>query len=148
MEEKLTRFFRKILNTYLKMLASIVIPSIVVVFIVYQYVKPAHHTISTGFHTVLVIYVIANYILTRISFNGRLNELSKVRSLNIRMEEYTEAAGIRWMLWLVVAFLAWISLLISGDFSFLIYIFISVGLYLFWCPTKTRLRKHLRFNDF
>ena len=148
MEEKLTYFFRKILNTYLKMLASMVVPSIVVAFIVYQYIEPAHHTISTGFHVVLVIYVIANYILTRVSFNGRLNELSKVRSLNIRMEEYTEAAGIRWMLWLVVAFLAWISMLVSGDFSFLIYVAVSVALYLIWCPTKTRLRKHLRFYDF
>ncbi len=148
MEEKLTYFFRKTLNTYLKMMASIIVPTVVVALIVYQYVEPAHHTISTGFHLVLIIYVIANYILTRVSFKGRLNELSKVRNLNIRMEEYNEAAGIRWMLWLVVAFLAWVSMLISGDFSFLIYVAISLALYLIWCPTKTRLRKHLRFSDF
>ncbi|MGM0565364.1 MAG: hypothetical protein ACQESX_01290 [Bacteroidota bacterium] len=148
MEEKLTYFFRKILNTYLKMMAFMVVPSVVVAFIVYQYVNPAHHTISTGFHLVLSLYVIANFILTRVSFNGRLNELKKVRNLNIRMEEYTEAAGIRWMLWLVVAFLAWVSMLISGDFSFLIYVVLSIALYIIWCPTKTRLKRHLRYYDF
>lgn len=148
MEEKLAYFFRKILNTYLKMMAFMVVPSVVVAFIVYQYVNPAHHTISTGFHLVLSLYVIANFILTRVSFNGRLNELKKVRNLNIRMEEYTEAAGIRWMLWLVVAFLAWVSMLISGDFSFLIYVVLSIALYIIWCPTKTRLKRHLRYYDF
>lgn len=148
MEEKLTYFFRKTLNTYLIMLAIMIVPSIIVAFIVYQYVDPAHHTISTGFHLVLSLYVIANFILTRVSFNGRLNELNKVRSLNIRMEEYTEATGIRWMLWLVVAFLAWVSMLISGDFSFLIYVAISLALYLVWYPTKTRIKRHLRYQDF
>jgi|AntRauTorckE6833_2_1112554.scaffolds.fasta_scaffold02110_7 hypothetical protein len=148
MEERVSHYYRQLLNTYLKILGGIIVFSVLVSFLVWQYINQAHHTIITGFHIVLTLYVIANYILTQVSFKGRLNDLSKVRDLSIRMEEYREASGIRWMLWLVVAFLAWVSMLISGDFSFLIYVALSIFLFLVWCPTKERARRHIGIRQF
>jgi hypothetical protein len=88
MEERVSHYYRQLLNTYLKILGGIIVFSVLVSFLVWQYINQAHHTIITGFHIVLTLYVIANYILTQVSFKGRLNDLSKVRDLSIRMEEY------------------------------------------------------------
>lgn len=148
MEEKISQYSRKLLNTYLKLIGGNIIFSTLVTFLVWQYVNKAHHTISTGFHIVLALYVLANFVLTQVSFKGRLNDLNKVRDLGIRMQEYQEAVGIRWMLWLVVAFLAWVSMLVSGDFSFLIYVVLSIALMLLWYPTKERVRRHIGVRQF
>ncbi|HKK09626.1 MAG TPA: hypothetical protein VJ939_02265, partial [Bacteroidales bacterium] len=122
--------------------------SVVAAFVAWRFIDPAHYTISVGFHAVLVIYVIANYFLTRVSFNGRMNDLKRVRDLSIKLDEYREANDIRWMLWAVVAFLAVVSMVVSGDLSFMAYIALSIGLLIKYFPFRDKVRRDLGIRQF
>lgn len=148
MEERISSYYKKMHGSYLKWLIGMILVSILSAFVVWRYIEPAHHTISTGFHLVLVIYVIANYVLTSVSYNGRMNDLRRVHDLPLKMDEYREANDIRWMLWVVVAFLAVVSMFVSGDLSFLVYVALSMILMLKWYPKQDKVRRDLGLRQF
>lgn len=148
MEERISGYYKKLHNMYLKLMIGMVVVTALSTFVVWRYIEPAHHTISTGFHLVLAIYVIANYILTMVSYNGRMNDLRRIHDLSLKLDEYREANDIRWMLWIVVAFLGLVSMFVSGDLSFLIYVALSIILMLKWYPKQDRVRRDLGLRQF
>lgn len=148
MEEGISQYYKKLYHSYLLIFLTIAGLSLVAAFVAWRFISPAHYTISVGFHAVLVIYVIANYFLTRVSFNGRMNDLRKVRDLSIKMDEYREANDIRWMLWAVVAFLAAVSMVVSGDLTFMAYVLLSMGLLIKYFPFRSKVRRDLGIRQF
>ncbi|MCF8232599.1 MAG: hypothetical protein K9J27_10460, partial [Bacteroidales bacterium] len=87
-------------------ITGIVIASVISTGIVWQIVETAHSSISVGFHLFLIFYFGATILLSYVSFNGRRNDLQQQSSFQRRIKEYREAVGIKWMLWLTIAFLA------------------------------------------
>ncbi len=148
MEERISQYYKKLYHSYLQIFLTIAGLSVAAAFVAWRFIDPKHYTISVGFHIVLVIYVIANFILARVSFNGRMNDLQRVRDLSIKLDEYREANDIRWMLWAVVAFLGVVSMVVSGDLTFFIYIFLSIGLLIKYFPFRSKVRRDLGIRQF
>lgn len=134
----------KDINLYL---AIIIVLSVISAGLVWQFVGNVHKSISVGFHLVLIFYLGATVWLSYISFNGRKKELKQKSSLQTRLKEYNEAIGIKWLLWATIAFLALISMFISGKYLFLAYVAVTLLLYLFDYPTKKRLNNDLQSGD-
>ena len=134
---------KKLSNELLWYIIGIVIASLISIGIVWQIVETAHSSISVGFHLFLIFYFGATILLSYVSFNGRRNDLQQQTSFQRRIKGYREAVGIKWMLWLTIAFLALVSMFISGEFLFLAYVGGTLLFFILDAPSKRRLEKDL-----
>ncbi len=128
-------------------LTVIILVSILSAGVVWQFIGIAHSSISIGFHLVLVFYFGATVLLSYVSFNGRRKELRQKKSQQDRLKEYNEAVGIKWLLWATIAFLAVVSLYISGEQLFLLYVLATIALFIFDYPSKNRLDKDIYSHE-
>ncbi|MCF8337262.1 MAG: hypothetical protein K9I74_04700 [Bacteroidales bacterium] len=134
---------KKLSNELLWYITGIVIASLISIGIVWRIVETAHSSISVGFHLFLIFYFGATILLSYVSFNGRRNDLQQQSSFQRRIKEYREAVGIKWMLWLTIAFLALVSMFISGEFLFLVYVGGTLLFFILDAPSNRRLEKDL-----
>lgn len=121
--------------------------SIVSAAIVWQFIEEEHSSISVGYNLVMILYFISTYILSRVSYDGRRNDLQKEPGADKRLEEFDKAIGIKWLLWATIAFLALVSMFISGQFIFLVYVAGTLVLYVFDYPSKRRLLKEMQLSE-
>lgn len=128
-------------------ITGIIAVSIISSGYVYQFIGTEHSSISIGFHLFLFFYLVSTVLLSYVSFRGRRNELQYKKSLQTRLKEYNEAIGIKWLLWSTIAFLAIVSMFISGEHVFLIYVAITLLLFVFDYPTKKRVENDLALTN-
>lgn len=134
---------KKLSRELLWYIFGIGVVSIISVGLVWQFGEVAHSSISVGFHLFLIFYFGATILLSYVSFNGRRDDLQRQTSFQRRIKEYREAIGIKWMLWLTIAFLALVSMFISGEFLFLAYVGGTLLFFILDAPSKRRLEKDL-----
>jgi len=128
-------------------ITGIIVVTIISSGYVYQFIGVEHSSISIGFHLFLFFYLVSTVLLSYVSFRGRRNELQHKKSLQNRLQKYNEAIGIKWLLWSTIAFLAIVSMFISGEHVFLIYVAITLLLFVFDYPTKKRLENDLTLTN-